>query len=56
MKWSLLRCAISACDAYIKQVKIENSIELGYSFDGKANNSYMFPWQGKAHNDTRNTF
>ena len=47
MKWSLLRCAISACDAYIKQVKIENSIELGYPFDGKANNPYIFPLVGK---------
>ena len=41
------RGAISACDAYIKQVKIENSIELGYPFDGKANNPYIFPLVGK---------
>ena len=41
------RGAISACDTYIKQVKIENSIELGYPFDGKANNPYIFPLVGK---------
>ncbi len=37
------RGALSACDAYINTVKIENSIELGYPLDGKAKNPYMFP-------------
>ncbi|MDD2905875.1 MAG: hypothetical protein PHH41_06550 [Sulfurimonas sp.] len=37
------RGALSACDASITPHKIENSIELGYPFDGKANNPYIFP-------------
>lgn len=37
------RGALSACDTYITPQKIENSIELGYPFDGKANNPYIFP-------------
>ncbi|WP_345993092.1 glycosyl transferase [Sulfurimonas sp. HSL-1716] len=37
------RGAIKACDSYITPVKIQNSIELGYPFDGKANNPYIFP-------------
>jgi len=37
------RGAISACDTYIKQTKVPNSIELGYPFDGKAKNPYIFP-------------
>ena len=35
--------ALSACDSYISQTKINNSIELGYPFDGKAKNPYLFP-------------
>ena len=37
------RGAISACDSYITSTTIENSIELGYPFDGKAKNPYVFP-------------
>lgn len=37
------RGALSACDSYITSTKIENSIELGYPFDGKAKNPYIFP-------------
>jgi anthranilate phosphoribosyltransferase len=37
------RGAMSAFDAYITPAKIENSIELGYPFDGKVNNPYIFP-------------
>lgn len=37
------RGALSACDASITPHKIENSIELGYPFDGKSNNPYIFP-------------
>ena len=37
------RGAITACDAYVKHSKVENSIELGYPFDGKAKNPYIFP-------------
>ncbi len=39
--------ALLACDKYIKRVNIRNSIELGYPFDGKANNSYIFPLVSK---------
>ncbi len=35
--------AIAACDEMIKFQKIENSIELGYPFDGKRRNPYIFP-------------
>ena len=40
--------AISTCDKYIKKTNIENSIELGYPFDGKAKNPYIFPLIAKA--------
>ena len=39
--------AISACDSYINKTKISNSIELGYPFDGKAKNPYIFPLVAK---------
>jgi len=35
--------ALNACDSYITPVEIKNSIELGYPFDGKAKNPYIFP-------------
>ncbi|MBU1657601.1 glycosyl transferase [bacterium] len=47
------RGALSACDSYITPVKIENSIELGYPFDGKANNPYIFPLVAKVLEDSR---
>ncbi len=34
--------AIKAFDDYIVKTPIENSIELGYPFDGKRNNPYLF--------------
>ena len=34
---------LCACDEYVKKTKVKNSIELGYPFDGKAKNPYMFP-------------
>jgi len=37
------RGAIEACDEYIKKSTIANSLELGYPFDGKAKNPYIFP-------------
>ncbi|WP_455756368.1 glycosyl transferase [Sulfurimonas sp.] len=46
------RGAISACDSYITKTKIENSIELGYPFDGKAKNPYMFPLVAKILKDS----
>lgn len=35
--------AIDACSTYIKSTSIKNSIELGYPFDGKVKNPYLFP-------------
>jgi len=35
--------ALAACDENIIKSKVENSIELGYPFDGKAKNPYIFP-------------
>ena len=39
--------AVSAFDDYIRKTKIENSIELGYPFDGKVKNPYIFPLVAK---------
>ena len=38
-----LKTTFEVCDKYIKRVKIPNSIELGYPFDGKADNPYLLP-------------
>jgi len=35
--------ALYACDKNIKHQKVANSLELGYPFDGKAKNPYIFP-------------
>ena len=43
---------LSACDEYIKQTEVENSIELGYPFDGKAKNPYIFPLVAKVLKDS----
>lgn len=37
------RGAIATCDKYTKKENISNSIELGYPFDGKVKNPYIFP-------------
>lgn len=42
------RGAIAACDEYMQKEDIANSIELGYPFDGKAKNPYIFPLVSKA--------
>jgi len=39
--------ALAACDENIITSKVENSIELGYPFDGKAKNPYIFPLVAK---------
>jgi len=39
--------AILACDKQIRHQKVENSLELGYPFDGKAKNPYIFPLVAK---------
>ncbi len=41
------RGALAACDESIIKSKVENSIELGYPFDGKAKNPYIFPLLAK---------
>ncbi|OIP53382.1 MAG: glycosyl transferase [Helicobacteraceae bacterium CG2_30_36_10] len=43
--------AIAACDSYISPQTIENSLELGYPFDGKTNNPYIFPLVAKVLKD-----
>jgi len=47
------RGAISACDSYITKTNIENSIELGYPFDGKAKNPYIFPLVAKVLKESK---
>jgi anthranilate phosphoribosyltransferase len=42
------RGALAACDEQTKKENIPNSIELGYPFDGKAKNPYIFPLIAKA--------
>ncbi len=37
------RGVVAACDKFIKKTIIKDSIELGYPFDGKVNNPFMFP-------------
>jgi len=47
------RGAISACDSYIKHHEVKNSLELGYPFDGKAKNPYIFPLVAKVLKESR---
>lgn len=42
------RGVVDACDGFIKRTPIANSIELGYPFDGKVNNPFIFPLVAKA--------
>ncbi|MDD5401173.1 MAG: glycosyl transferase [Sulfurimonas sp.] len=41
------RGVVEACDMFIKKTTVPNTIELGYPFDGKVNNPFMFPLVGK---------
>ncbi|MFT7003670.1 MAG: anthranilate phosphoribosyltransferase [Sulfurimonas sp.] len=41
------RGAIEACDTYTQKTTVANSLELGYPFDGKAKNPYIFPLVAK---------
>jgi len=41
------RGAVEASDVFIKKTTITNSLELGYPFDGKAKNPYIFPLVAK---------
>jgi len=40
--------ALAAFDENLIQSKVNNSLELGYPFDGKVNNPYIFPLVAKA--------
>jgi len=42
------RGAVEACERYIVKTDVDNSIELGYPFDGKAKNPYIFPLVAQA--------
>ncbi len=46
------RGAIEACDTYIEKTTVANSLELGYPFDGKAKNPYIFPLVAKVLQDS----
>ena len=46
------RGAITACDKYVKHSEVKNSLELGYPFDGKAKNPYIFPLVAKILKDS----
>jgi len=41
-----LSAAVKALKKYMKFSKVENSLELGYSFDGRVNNPFLFPLYG----------
>nr|WP_321267452.1 glycosyl transferase [uncultured Sulfurimonas sp.] len=47
------RGVVEACDSYVKKTTIANSIELGYPFDGKVNNPYIFPLVAKVLEDAK---
>ena len=38
-----LTACVEALKKYIKYTKVENSLELGYSFDGRTKNPFLFP-------------
>jgi len=44
--------ALCALDEHLIQTKVQNSIELGYPFDGKAKNPYLFPLIAKVLQDS----
>jgi anthranilate phosphoribosyltransferase len=44
---------LSACDELISYHPIKNSLELGYPYDGKVNNPYIFPLVGKMIKDLK---
>lgn len=45
------RGVVEACDGFIKKTPVANSLELGYPFDGKVNNPFMFPLIAKVLQD-----
>ncbi len=46
------RGTIAACDKYIEKTIVTSSLELGYPFDGKAKNPYIFPLVAKVLQDS----
>ncbi|PHS59210.1 MAG: glycosyl transferase [Sulfurimonas sp.] len=46
------RASVEACDSFIQNTTVKNSIELGYPFDGKAKNPYIFPLVAKVLKET----
>ena len=42
-----LKTSLEVCNKYIKRTTVKNSIELGYPFDGKADNPYILPLVAK---------
>ena len=47
------RGVVEACNDYVKKHTIKDSIELGYPFDGKVNNPYIFPLVTKVLEDSK---
>lgn len=47
------RGVVEACNAYIIKKSVKDSIELGYPFDGKVNNPYIFPLVSKVLEDSK---
>jgi len=45
------RGVVEACDGFVKKTPVANSLELGYPFDGKVNNPFMFPLIAKVLQD-----
>lgn len=41
------RGVVESCDMFVKKIEVPNSIELGYPFDGKVNNPFIFPLAAK---------
>jgi len=46
-----LKGTLEACNTFIKKVNIEESVELGFSFDGKKKQTYLFPLYAKILKD-----
>lgn len=42
-----LKATLDVCNKYVKQTKIDNSIELGYAFDGRTDYPYLLPLVAK---------
>lgn len=45
------RGVVETCETYVKKTTVKDSLELGYPFDGKVNNPYIFPLVAKVLED-----